>query len=161
MSKLILLLVCLLAAGASLAPAQTALDPSKMHERVIAIVPMVGSGTFNDPIRPMFAPRFNSDAVTDDINLKGREKAFKDFAEQILEYTYTASDDGKYAIVEFVARDRKTFAPLLNSGRSDIRFFVKGKHSKAEIETEVKKIKKDFDASEFSGRAPVQPASGR
>ncbi len=159
--KLIPLFVCLLAAVASLAPAQTALEPSKMHERVIAIVPMVGSGTFNDPLRPMFAPRFNSDAVSSDITLKGREKAIKDFSEQILEYTYTLSDDGKYAIVEFVARDRKTFAPLLNSGRSDIRLFVKGKHSKAEIDTEVKKVKKDFDASAFSGRAPVQPGSAR
>lgn len=48
-------IVCLLVIVGS-AVAQHRVDPGSMYARVYAIVPMIGSGTWNDPKRPMFAP---------------------------------------------------------------------------------------------------------
>lgn len=39
-------------------PAQPRVPLQSQHERVIAIVPMVGAGTPDDPRRPLFAPTF-------------------------------------------------------------------------------------------------------
>ena len=46
-------LVCLIAASAWTAPRP---DVGAIYERLICVVPMVGSGTVEDPIRPMFTP---------------------------------------------------------------------------------------------------------
>ena len=59
------------------------------HERVLAVVPMVGSGTPDDPRRPMYAP------------VPGGAPS----REGIIAFTYQVSDDGKFALVEFVAHD--------------------------------------------------------
>lgn len=59
------------------------------------------------------------------------------------------SDDKQVALVEFIARDQKAFAPILTSRRSDVRTFLKGRNSKAEIDTEFRKFKKDFDLDRF------------
>ena len=64
-----------------------------------------------------------------------------------LSYSMTLSDDGKSAIVEFSARDRKAFAEILNSRRPDVKAFERGKATKEEIENEFRKVKKDFDAN--------------
>jgi len=47
--------VCLSSAIGSLS-AQQRVDPRNMYERVIAIVPVIGKGTLEDPKRPMYAP---------------------------------------------------------------------------------------------------------
>jgi len=49
--------VCLLLIAAS-AFAQHRVDAGSMYARIYAIVPMVGSGSWNDPVRPMFVHRF-------------------------------------------------------------------------------------------------------
>ena len=79
-SGFVLLLLTLAVAGA-----QHRVDLGSSHERIMLVVPMVGSGTCADPKRPMFAP------VASQID---RDKS------GILAYYHELSDDGKSAIVE-------------------------------------------------------------
>jgi hypothetical protein len=55
------------------------------------------------------------------------------------------SDDGKMAIVHMVAVDRHAFEAILADKRAEIRVFEIGKDSREDIETELKKYKKDFN----------------
>jgi hypothetical protein len=93
---------------------------------------MIGAGTAEDPRRPQYAPR---------PALQGKDRT------DIIEYSYQISDDGRFAIVEFVARDRKAFLAILND--KTIKTFEKGKDNRADIERELKAFKKDFDLSKF------------
>ena len=70
-----------------------------MYERVLAIVPLIGAGTLDDPIRPEYAPAPSA------INPTSRTG--------ILGYIHVLSDDGKSALVEYVARDRSAFNAIL------------------------------------------------
>ena len=72
-------------------------------------------------------------------------------ADGIIEFTWEATDDGQHAIVEFVARDRAALQPILNDSRLAGRRFEKGRSTKEEIERELKKHKRDFDAVTFVG----------
>lgn len=68
-------------------------------------MPLTGAGTYADPRRPIFAPT-------------GVES--KDGG--IIEYRWTPSDDGRYAVVEFVALDRKALQPILSD--PELQYFV-------------------------------------
>ncbi|MEZ5356824.1 MAG: hypothetical protein R2762_29655, partial [Bryobacteraceae bacterium] len=103
------------------------------HERLIAVVPMIGSGTYEDPKRPLLTP---ASVKADD---------------GILAYSYELSDDGKSAIVEIVARDRKALQPILNAGRADVKAFLKGRDKLEDVEREVRKVKKDFAVEKMPG----------
>jgi hypothetical protein len=111
------------------------------HERVVAIVPMVGRGTEDDPRRPMFAP----------LPPGPYEERSRD---GIIAFTYQESDDGRYALVEFVALDRAAFKPILEEKRADIKVFHKGKTKRADIETEFRKFKRNFDIERFRVNVP-------
>ena len=129
--------VCLLASS-STALAQPRVDPRNMYERAMAVVPIVGKGTLDDPKRPMYVP------VPSAIGPAVRTG--------ILGYTYVESDDGKFALVEFVAQDRSAFKSIL--GDATIKAFLKGRDKRADIEAEFKKYKKDFDFDHFGLRLP-------
>src|ERR1700682_2790274 len=88
--------VCLFVSSAA-AVAQPRVDPRNMYERVLAVVPIVGTGTAGDMKRPMYAPTLG----------EVRPSA----GTGILGYTYVESDDHKFALVEFVARDRAALLP--------------------------------------------------
>ena len=126
-------------------PQQHHLDAGQMHERLTAIVPLQGTGTMADPKRPMFAPGKKIPAPA---ALKALPRSTTD----ILAYGWQLSDDGKSAIVEFVAVDRKAFAEILNSKDPRVKVFERGKKSKEETESEIKKEKKDFDPTRFGAR---------
>jgi hypothetical protein len=113
------------------------------HERVLCIVPMVGRGTADDPRRPMFAP------------VRGR-RGEAPSRDGIIAYTFQESDDGRYALVEFVALDRAAFAPILEEKdrRVDMKVFVKGEASRADIETEFRSQKGSFDLERFRVNVP-------
>jgi hypothetical protein len=64
------------------------------------------------------------------------------------------SDDGKLALVEFVAYSRDAFKDLLADTRPDIKVFIKGKDKREDIEKEFKKHKKDFNLDTFGTVAP-------
>ncbi len=131
------LLVFLLTAAGTIR-AQPRVDPRNMYERVLAIVPLVGAGTTANPQRPMYAPL---PTAIDPASRTG-----------ILGYTYVLSDDGKFALVEYVARDRSAFSAILAD--TTIQKFIKGVNSRADIEAAFKALKKNFDFDHFGVRMP-------
>lgn len=100
---------------------------------------MIGKGTYDDPRRPLFAP-----ASAPEDTPRADTEASQEDPPRILAYTFEESDDGKFAIVEFVASDPKAFEAIQQSGRADVKAFRKEKLDKAEAEAEFRKFKKDF-----------------
>jgi hypothetical protein len=112
-------------------------DPAGIYERIICVVPMIGSGTYHDPRRPQFAPAESS------VALAGNTPGFAE-APAIVAFHSVPSDDGLFAIVEFVARDRAAFKPILAANPSAVKVFERGKASKDDLLKELRKFKKDF-----------------
>jgi hypothetical protein len=81
-----------LAALTPLVSAQPRVDSRNMYERILTIVPLQGAGTPEDPRRPMYAPA------------PATLKSAVATRTGIIGYTHVLSDDGKYALVEFIAR---------------------------------------------------------
>jgi len=130
-------LVCLFAISTPLF-AQHAVDLRNMYERVFAVVPIIGSGTQADPQRPMYAPR------PSDLTPGSRTG--------ILAFTSLTSDDGKFALVEFVAADRNAFQQILAD--PNVKSFLKGRDRLEDVLVVFKKYKKDFDVTRFGVRMP-------
>ena len=128
--------MCLLAGGSAFA--QPRVDPRNMYERVLAIVPLVGAGTAADPKRPMYAPAASAMNPTSRTGILG--------------FTYVLSDNGRLALVEYVARDRSAFSAILAD--KSVQAFVKGVNQRPEIEAAFKALKKDFDFDHFGVRMP-------
>ena len=63
----------------------------------------------------------------------------------IVAWSFQLTDDGKMAIVHFVAADRKALQAILADKGPEIRIFEVGKATRAEIETEMRKYKANFD----------------
>ena len=70
----------------------------------------------------------------------------------IVAFTFQESDDGRYALVEFVARDRAAFKEILEDSR--VEAFEKGKHKKDDIEKEFRKLRRNFDLDTLDVRVP-------
>ena len=119
---------------ASVVCAQRRVAPKNMYHRVICVVPYVGQGTETDPERPKYAPAPGADN------------------HGIIGYMQVPSDDGRYAVAEFVARDAAALDEILHDGQ--IKAFVKGKSSRAEIETEIRKYRQDFNLDRFGVAIP-------
>lgn len=107
-----------------------------MYERVLALVPMVGAGTWSDPKRPMFVPA---------------QSAARD-RNGIIAWHFEPADDGKSALVEFVAVKKSALAPLISSKVPGVQVFEPAKHARKDIETALKAVKKDFDLEKFAAR---------
>jgi hypothetical protein len=123
-----------LSLGGSLT-AQRRVDERNYGERITLIAPLQGSGTPRDPYRPLFAPS---------------PEELRAGASAILSYTAVLSDDKKFALIEFVARDQKAFEAILKDTRPDVKKFDHSRGAKkAEIELEFKKYKKDFSYDKF------------
>src|SRR5262245_10939603 len=101
---------------------------------------MIGNGSYADPRRPLFtaASRPESDRLA---------------GQGILSFSYQLSDDGNFAVVELVARDRKAFAAILADRRTDIKVFERGKAEPAAVEAEIRKYIRNFDVTKFGARA--------
>ena len=127
------LVVCLVCNASG----QRSVDPRNLYERLLCVVPMTGSGSWTDPKRPMYAP---SPAQMDSTSRTG-----------IIGYTHVLSDDGQFALVEFVARDAAAFDQILAD--KSIKAFRKGKDKREDIEAEFRKHKKDFSFEKFGVRA--------
>ena len=121
--------------------AQHRVDPRNMYERALCVVPMVGAGTPDDPRRPAYAPLPPSPGSPPS-------------ADGIIGFTYQVSDNGKFALVEFVARNRAAFKELLADGNPEVKVFIKGKDKREDIDKEFKKHKKDFDLDKFGVSMP-------
>ena len=124
------------------APGQRRIDSRQLYERTMSIVPMTGTGSFADPVRPLYTP----------LPAALKAAATSRSRTAILGFTYVLSDDGKHALVEFVARDRAAFQQILAD--TSVKSFVKGKDKREDVEAEFKKYKKDFDFTHFGVRMP-------
>ena len=117
--------------------AQSSVPKEFQNERIMAIVPMVGTGTAKDPIRPMFAP-------TPDEGISGKSK--------VLSFTYELSDDGKIALVEFVAKDRDSLKDILVSKVPGVKVFERNKNTKDDVEREFQKVKPSYTFDKKAAR---------
>ena len=127
MSPRVLLLLLVLAFVTS---AQRRVDPKFTYSRVICVVPFVGQGTAADPKRPEYAPW---PASTNPTGIVG--------------FSFLPSDDGKSAVVEFVAYQRAAFQAIFND--KSITAFELGFVSKATIETAIQQYRKSFNLDTF------------
>lgn len=126
--------------------AQRRLEPEQMYERIICVVPMIGKGTPEDPRRPMFTP---ADPVKDADDRKATLTAKGESADEpdkgIIAFSALPSDDGKFAIVEFVAKDRRAFKEILETTRPDVQSFRRDRASREALTNELKKFKRDLN----------------
>ncbi len=122
---------------------QQRVNPRNVHERIWCVVPMVGSGTPEDPRRPLFAPV--PGALGEQPSRDG-----------IIAFTYQESDDGRFALAEFVALERAAFTEILaeRDRRADVKVFVKGEARRNDIEAEFRKWKRGFSFDRFGVRVP-------
>jgi hypothetical protein len=112
------------------ASAQHSVDPRNTYHRVICVVPVIGSGTAADPKRPEYAPAPGS------LSPDG-----------IIAFTQVPTDNGKFAIVEFVARKRSALQAILDD--TTITTYEKGTQSASAIETALQPLKKGFSLVQF------------
>jgi len=67
----------------------------------------------------------------------------------ILGYHAQISDDGKFALVEFIAVSKADLSGILSTSDSRVQLFEKGVHGKDKIEAALKVHKKDFSFDRF------------
>ena len=79
--------------------AQRSVPPEFMYHHVWAVVPLIGTGTDADPRRPMLVPAPDQQPAT--------ERPY------LLSYQMQLSDDGKWALVEFVFHSPLAFHNFL------------------------------------------------
>jgi hypothetical protein len=92
--------------------AQRSVPAEVMYHRVLAVVPIIGSGTADDPRRPMLTPS------------PGEMKAFSQADARkrpdILGYQMQLSDNGKFAIVEFVFSSPAAYSRTLKQAAASL-----------------------------------------
>ncbi len=142
-----LLGVCLLAATLNAAPGS---NPKVIYEQIIAVVPMIGTGTFQDPKRPLFTPGRGSAVLP---TVVPPSLGFLQ-PPRLEGFTSTLSDDGQSAIVQFVARDRAAFKNILAAqALGQVKVFDRHRDSLDAMLQELRKVKKNFDLASFLGGA--------
>ena len=112
--------------------AQTRVDPRYSYHRVIAVVPLVGAGTAQDPIRGKYVPTENTAGPP---------------GTGIIAFAVQPTDDGKHAIVELVAVQRAALVQILAD--HSIVAFEKGVTPNASIVAAIKPFRKDFSLQNF------------
>jgi hypothetical protein len=112
--------------------------------KMLLTVPMVGAGTWEDPKRPAFV----------------RETG--------VPFRYQVSDDGATAIVEAMPRTLAESAKLDDLAKKEprARLYRPEKDKQSDVLIELKKQKRDFDDSAFTGLIPqgktvLAPGAGK
>lgn len=124
--------------------AQNRVSPEIMYHRVWAVVPLIGKGTTDDPRRPLFAPSRAELAARSKNDRSG-----------VLGYSMQVSDDGNFALVEFVGATPADLKFIVTSSVAGVKAFERGIATKAQIEAEFQKYKQGFALSSFAGVAPL------
>jgi len=102
-----------------------------MYHRVYAIVPMIGTGTKDDPKRPMFMPPpAKGPAAVAHTGIIGCQM--------------WPSDDGNSALVEFVGATPQDLQAVTSSTATGVQVFFRGQHTQAEIEAAFQQYRKGF-----------------
>jgi hypothetical protein len=86
--------------------AQRSVPPEFMYHRVYAVVPLVGSGTPDDPQRPMLVP-----AVPPPSPVQAQPQTTT--RPDLLGWQMQISDDGKFGLVEFIFQDPIAYQTFL------------------------------------------------
>lgn len=132
--------VCLMMAVGS-AIAQHRVDPGSMYARIYAIVPMTGSGTWDDPKRPMFAP------LPQQMTPGNRTG--------IIAFNHVESDNGNFALIEIVAASRPQLALVTAqvnaqlAGTTGFQLFDRSTTSLATVQSAFQALKANFDITKF------------
>ena len=153
MKRIAFLLAFLFAMSSFPALAQQRVQMRNTYERLYLVVPMVGSGTSEDPRRPMYVPTLAAVRAAVSQSAAGAAAGTGD-GRGIIAFGYVESDDGSMALVELVARDRSAFSAILADKSPNVKVFEKGKHKKDDIEKEFHKYKKDFDLDDLVVNVP-------
>lgn len=125
-------------ASASAAPLNPRrLAPENAYTRVYCVVPMIGAGSAADPRRPMFAPL-----------APGPTAAFDRTG--IIAFQFQVSDDGNFALAEFVAVTRAGLTAILASTNPNVIALERGQFTRQQIEAAFQKYKKTFSFSNFT-----------
>jgi hypothetical protein len=156
--RAVAILVCLFAL-VGIVQAQPPVSPRNSYERILVILPLIGSGTAADPVRPSLIPAPSS-ATPNILNISSSAPVTGTAATAtpvgsgqitpqnlILGYTWTPSDDGKFALTEIVMRDRSAFPAIM--ALPGVTAFVKGVNKLADIQAAFQQYKKDFDPTKF------------
>ena len=111
-----------------------AVSPTETYYRILCVLPLVGAGTRQDPVRPKYIP------------LRTPATAYHS---GIIAWTQMPADDGKHAIVEIVATTQTAFQPILSDASPDVVVFQRGTHTKAQTEAGIQRFRKDFTLDKF------------
>lgn len=130
--------VCLLAIAGS-AFSQQRVDAGSMYARIYAIVPMVGSGSPNDPRRPMFAPL--------------PQQMTPGTRTGIIAFNHVESDDGNSALIEIVAANRPQLALIVGqinaAAVTGVQVFDRSTTPQSTVQSAFHSFKKNFDITMF------------
>lgn len=134
--------------------AQRRVDSRNMYQRVLAVVPMVGSGTLSDPMRPEYAPIPAASALTQSsANAPiSPSDPTPNLRQGIIAFSYVVSDDGKSALAEFVAVDLSAFKDLLAD--TTVKSFLKGRDSIADAVSAFQNYKQNFTLDQLGSIVP-------
>ncbi len=105
---------------------------ANVYHHIITAVPFTGLGTYRDPRRPMYIPP----ALPAASDRTG-----------IIAFTFLPSDDGKSAIVEYVAANTSAFSQIYAD--KTLTIFEKGRDQKAVVEAAMRKYRKSFSLDNF------------
>jgi len=126
----------------------TALDIGQTYERIVVVCPLVGKGTYADPRRPALVPASVKHQAKDRQGAVGLDV--------VMAYAWVPSDDGKSAIVEIVVRDTAAVKEFTREASkvAAVSLFERAKQTPAALDTELRKVKKDFDRRSLRAVAP-------
>lgn len=110
-------------------------DPGQMYHRVYARMPLTGTGKKGDPIRPMVVPAaFAASPGTHS---------------GVLGYTMLISDDGKWALCEFVGATPADLQLVTSAAGPNVVIFSRGTNTVAQIEADFQQYLKSFTFASF------------
>ena len=109
--------------------------------KVVVIVPLTGAGTYRDPVRPQLP-------TTD------RE------APQAVSIRWIATDDARSAIVLLSAPDSQVLHPFREDQRPGVQVFDRNQQTRAFVEAEIRKHRRDFRWENLYGIRSLTPAAG-
>jgi hypothetical protein len=126
-------------------------DPRLMHHRVIWVGPIQGDGSPKRPFRPDHVPAslMNPGAAADETDANALLVRGQDNQRGIIAFTFQPSDDGKWAIAEFVAVDRSALLPILNDNRPGVWSVEIGTMPRPQIQAILRRFKKNLDLNQF------------
>ena len=119
---------------------QQRVDGRNLYERLFAIVPVTGKGTWADPKRPLLAPQPSA---------MGTSRA------GIIAFHHVDSDDGQWALVEFVATTPAALKNVIAAANAagataaGAQFFERGKTTTDQVQAAFQKLRKNFQLNQF------------